>query len=169
MSLSHEPNKAMNLNSYMGLMGGFYREVRTVTGTALVPSRPDRRALYIPDPDYIVTLDADSVLLPEYCLRMVHLLEQKTAPPVPGQAAVGQADALRRAVPAVELHGVDLMELDQPAHPAGVPVRRHVDQPAARPGGAPPLHGAGQRPALLGLQAARRVPLLRLQPGAAPG
>ena len=76
VSLSHEPNKAMNLNSYMGLMGGFYREVRTVTGTALVPSRPDRRALYIPDPDYIVTLDADSVLLPEYCLRLVHLLEQ---------------------------------------------------------------------------------------------
>ena len=35
-SLSHEPNKAMNLNSYMGLMGGSYREVQTVTGTALV-------------------------------------------------------------------------------------------------------------------------------------
>ena len=27
MSLSHEPNKAMNLNSYIGLMGGSYREV----------------------------------------------------------------------------------------------------------------------------------------------
>ncbi len=76
VSLSHEPNKAMNLNSYMGLMGGSYREVRTVTGTALVRSGPDRHALNIPDPDYIVTLDADSVLLPEYCLRLVHLLEQ---------------------------------------------------------------------------------------------
>jgi chitodextrinase len=32
--------------------------------------------LNIPDPDYVVTLDADSVLLPEYCLRLVHLLEQ---------------------------------------------------------------------------------------------
>ncbi len=76
VSLSHEANKAMNLNSYMGLMGGSYREVRTVTGTALVRSGPDRHALNIPDPDYIVTLDADSVLLPEYCLRLVHLLEQ---------------------------------------------------------------------------------------------
>jgi cellulose synthase/poly-beta-1,6-N-acetylglucosamine synthase-like glycosyltransferase len=75
-SLSHEPNKAMNLNSYMGLMGGSYREVQTVTGTALVRTRPAPGALNIPDPDYVVTLDADSVLLPEYCLRLVHLLEQ---------------------------------------------------------------------------------------------
>jgi cellulose synthase/poly-beta-1,6-N-acetylglucosamine synthase-like glycosyltransferase/chitodextrinase len=75
-SLSHEPNKAMNLNSYMGLMGGCYREVRTVTGPALVRSQPGPGTLNIPDPDYVVTLDADSVLLPEYCLRLVHLLEQ---------------------------------------------------------------------------------------------
>ena len=76
VSLSHEPNKAMNLNSYVGLMGGSYREVPTVTGTALVRSTPASSDLDIPDPDYIVTLDADSVLLPEYCLRLVHLLEQ---------------------------------------------------------------------------------------------
>ena len=76
VSLSHEPNKAMNLNSYMGLMGGSYREVQTVTGTALVRSKPGEHTLNIPDPAYVVTLDADSVLLPEYCLRLVHLLEQ---------------------------------------------------------------------------------------------
>ena len=76
VSLSHEPNKAMNLNSYLGLMGGSYGEVETVTGTALVRVRPGNRTLNIPDPDYVVTLDADSVLLPEYCLRLVHLLEQ---------------------------------------------------------------------------------------------
>jgi len=71
VSLSHEPNKAMNLNSYLGLMGGSYGEVETVTGTALVRVRPGNRTLNIPDPDYVVTLDADSVLLPEYCLRLV--------------------------------------------------------------------------------------------------
>jgi cellulose synthase/poly-beta-1,6-N-acetylglucosamine synthase-like glycosyltransferase/chitodextrinase len=76
VSLSHEPNKAMNLNSYLGLMGGSYREVPTVTGTALVRSTPASSDLDIPDPNYVVTLDADSVLLPEYCLRLVHLLEQ---------------------------------------------------------------------------------------------
>jgi len=76
VSLSHEPNKAMNLNSYLGLMGGSYREVQTVTGTALVRAKPGGDTLNIPDPDYVVTLDADSVLLPEYYLRLVHLLEQ---------------------------------------------------------------------------------------------
>jgi cellulose synthase/poly-beta-1,6-N-acetylglucosamine synthase-like glycosyltransferase/chitodextrinase len=75
MSLSHEPNKAMNLNSYIGLMGGTYRETQTVGGTALIPAEPGT-GLHIPDSDYVVTLDADSVLLPEYCLRLVHLLEQ---------------------------------------------------------------------------------------------
>jgi cellulose synthase/poly-beta-1,6-N-acetylglucosamine synthase-like glycosyltransferase len=75
-SLSHEPNKAMNLNSYIGLMGGTYRETQTVRGTALVPAG-SADGLHVPDPDYVVTLDADSVLLPEYCLRLVHLLEQQ--------------------------------------------------------------------------------------------
>jgi cellulose synthase/poly-beta-1,6-N-acetylglucosamine synthase-like glycosyltransferase len=75
-SLSHEPNKAMNLNSYVGLMGGAYREVQTVTGTALIRTSPANCDLSILDPDYVVTLDADSVLMPEYCLRLVHLLEQ---------------------------------------------------------------------------------------------
>jgi chitodextrinase len=76
VSLSHEPNKAMNLNSYLGLMGGTYREIQTVGGAALVPAPPGEGGLEIADTDYVVTLDADSVLLPEYCLRLVHLLEQ---------------------------------------------------------------------------------------------
>jgi len=75
VSLSNEPNKAENLNSYMSLMGGHYREAQVPGGLALVPTRPGT-GLHIPDPDYVVTLDADSVLLPEYCLRLVHLLEQ---------------------------------------------------------------------------------------------
>ena len=76
VSLSGEPNKAMNLNSYIGLMGGSYQEVGTPLGVALVPAAPGRAELTIPDPDYVLTLDADSVLLPEYALRLVHLLEQ---------------------------------------------------------------------------------------------
>jgi cellulose synthase/poly-beta-1,6-N-acetylglucosamine synthase-like glycosyltransferase/chitodextrinase len=76
VSLSHEPNKAMNLNSYMGLMGGTYHEIQTAGGTALVPAQPGL-GKHVQNPDYVVTLDADSVLLPEYCLRLVHLLEQQ--------------------------------------------------------------------------------------------
>lgn len=76
VSLSHEPNKATNLNSYIGLLGGTYRHAQTPAGVALVPASPERSDLIVPDADYVVTLDADSVLLPEYCLRLVHLLEQ---------------------------------------------------------------------------------------------
>ncbi|MEV6342361.1 EAL domain-containing protein [Actinoplanes sp. NPDC051851] len=76
VSLSAEPNKAMNLNSYVGLMGGAYQEVSTPLGIALVSAAPGRAELIVPDPDYVLTLDADSVLMPEYALRLVHLMEQ---------------------------------------------------------------------------------------------
>ncbi|GAA2519990.1 EAL domain-containing protein [Winogradskya humida] len=76
VSLSGEPNKAMNLNSYIGLMGGSFQEVSTPLGVALVPAGPGQAELTVPDPDYVLTLDADSVILPEYALRLVHLLEQ---------------------------------------------------------------------------------------------
>ncbi len=75
-SLSSEANKASNLNSYIGLMGGSYREMQIPSGLALVPSGPIDAELAVPDPDYVLTLDADSVLLPEYCLRLVQQLEQ---------------------------------------------------------------------------------------------
>jgi cellulose synthase/poly-beta-1,6-N-acetylglucosamine synthase-like glycosyltransferase len=76
VSLSHEPNKAMNLNSYIGLMGGRYSEQKTPGGLVLVPTVSGPCDLEVPDPDYVLTLDADSILLPEYCLRLVHYLEQ---------------------------------------------------------------------------------------------
>ena len=75
-SLSHEPNKAMNLNSYMGLMGHRYREVPTPGGLTLVDAGEGPADLEVPESDYVLTLDADSVVLPEYCVRLVYLLEQ---------------------------------------------------------------------------------------------
>lgn len=77
LNLSHEPNKAMNLNSYIGLAGGAYREVPTPEGLRLIPASTGVRDLVVPDPDYLLTLDADSVLLPEYCLRLVYLMQQR--------------------------------------------------------------------------------------------
>jgi cellulose synthase/poly-beta-1,6-N-acetylglucosamine synthase-like glycosyltransferase len=77
VSLSSEPNKAMNLNSYIGLMGGRYLDVRTPAGRTLVDAADADPDLIVPDADYVMTIDADSVILPEYCLRLVYLLEQE--------------------------------------------------------------------------------------------
>ncbi len=76
-SLSHEANKAMNLNSYIGLMGGSYRYESTPDGTILRRVEdPLFGDLDVPDTRYLLTLDADSLLLRDYCLRLVYLLEQ---------------------------------------------------------------------------------------------
>jgi EAL domain-containing protein (putative c-di-GMP-specific phosphodiesterase class I)/cellulose synthase/poly-beta-1,6-N-acetylglucosamine synthase-like glycosyltransferase len=85
VSSSHAANKAMNLNSYIALMGGSFQEVATPLGRALVPCSPRNADMTVPDPDYVLTLDADSVLLPEYCVRILYLLEQS------GHAKVGVA------------------------------------------------------------------------------
>lgn len=77
ISLSHEKNKAMNLNAYIGLMGGMYRQEETPDGIVLTPTTDVAKAHFtIPDSDFLLTLDADSILLREYCLRLVYFLEQ---------------------------------------------------------------------------------------------
>lgn len=86
-SLSHEANKAMNLNSYIGLIGGRFVEHRTDDGLMLRPAAGGAHAdLDVPYSDFVLTLDADSVLLRDYCLRLVHFLEQ----PENAQVAVTQ-------------------------------------------------------------------------------
>ncbi|WP_448060161.1 glycosyltransferase family 2 protein [Cellulomonas hominis] len=73
-NLPHDANKAMNLNAYIGLMGRRFRAVPTRIGQVLRPST-EENALTFADSDYLLTLDADSVLLREYCLRLVYHLE----------------------------------------------------------------------------------------------
>jgi cellulose synthase (UDP-forming) len=76
-SLSHEANKAMNLNSYIGLMGGAWSTQQTADGVVLRPATDESSAdLVVPDTTYLLTLDADSLLLRDYCVRLVYLLEQ---------------------------------------------------------------------------------------------
>lgn len=77
ISLSHEPNKAMNLNSYIGLMGKSYKKEMTPDGVVLTPTKKKADIdLDIPDSDFVLTLDADSILLKDYCLRLVYFLQQ---------------------------------------------------------------------------------------------
>lgn len=76
-SLSHEANKAMNLNSYISLMGRRWRREETSEGLVLTPAKAgDGAAVYFPDSKYLLTLDADSLLLRDYCLRLVYFLEE---------------------------------------------------------------------------------------------
>jgi len=62
-SLSNEANKAMNLNSYIGLMGGAYRTDETPDGPVLVAVPEEKADFIVPDSEFVLTLDADSVLL----------------------------------------------------------------------------------------------------------
>jgi cellulose synthase (UDP-forming) len=75
-NLSHEPNKAANLNSYLGLLGGCFAEHREHGRLVLRPAPPATANLAIPDTEYVLILDADSILHPEYTVRLAHRLRQ---------------------------------------------------------------------------------------------
>ncbi len=76
VNLSHAPNKAMNLNSYIALMGRSLRKTTRADGLHLEDCEPADADLLVPDSDYIITLDADSLLLGDYALKLVHVMEQ---------------------------------------------------------------------------------------------
>ncbi len=68
---------AVDLNSRIGLIGGIHRHEQAPDG--VVPRRIDEPPLgdvAAPDPAYLLTLDADSVLPRDYCLRLVYQVER---------------------------------------------------------------------------------------------
>lgn len=77
-NLSWAPNKAMNLNSYIGLMGKSFRELQAGDKLLLKECGPEDRQpdLVAPDTDYIINLDADSTLATDYTLRLIHAMEK---------------------------------------------------------------------------------------------
>ncbi len=68
-NLSHTPNKAMNLNSYIGLLGQRCREVMRLDGLYVEPASDG--SLHFPDPEFIVSVDADSLITSDYALQLV--------------------------------------------------------------------------------------------------
>ena len=93
LNLSREANKAMNLNSYIGLMGGSYGERPTTGGILLQPAAPETADVTVPDADFVLMVDADSVLAPEYALRLIHFMRQ------PGNRRVAVAQTPYSAFP----------------------------------------------------------------------
>ncbi len=76
VNLSHAPNKAMNLNSYIGLIGRTFREVIRPDGVHLEECDSSSADLLVERADYVITVDADSLLLHEYALRLTHVMQQ---------------------------------------------------------------------------------------------
>ena len=93
VNLSHEANKAMNLNSYLGLMGGSFCE--RVRGEHVYLEEAGRRRpdLEVPDAEFVITLDADSIIAHDYAARLVHQLDQ------PGNHRVAVIQTPYSAVP----------------------------------------------------------------------
>lgn len=75
-NLSHERNKAMNLNSYISLMGHHWRIVGSEGALLLEPASPADAVLSVADADCVLMVDADSVISPDYTLQLSHVLMQ---------------------------------------------------------------------------------------------
>jgi cellulose synthase/poly-beta-1,6-N-acetylglucosamine synthase-like glycosyltransferase len=74
--LSHEPNKAMNLNGYLRVMGRSWREEER-DGVWHLQEVPTSEANFFPPAsEYLMILDADSLVLREYALSLLHRLQQ---------------------------------------------------------------------------------------------
>ena len=76
INLSHDSNKAMNLNSYIGLIGRSWREVETPEGLQLLECSADEASFTIPAASYVNTIDADSLMTHDSIARLVYFLEQ---------------------------------------------------------------------------------------------
>jgi len=74
-NLSHEANKAMNLNSYLALMGRSFRVAPGADGeTELLECPRETSELSVCAPEYVLTLDADSMLHPGYAERLMRIM-----------------------------------------------------------------------------------------------
>jgi cellulose synthase/poly-beta-1,6-N-acetylglucosamine synthase-like glycosyltransferase len=76
VNLSHSMSKAMNLNSYLGLVAHNFRKVIKPDGVHLEECDPAQAQLGVRDAKYVLSVDADTLLLNDYALRLIHLMEQ---------------------------------------------------------------------------------------------
>jgi len=92
-NLSHTANKAMNLNSYLGLMGRSFCESSREDALYLEECSPKDAQFSVPNAACVITLDADTVVLSDYALRLVHIMEQ------PGNSRLAVAQTPYSAFP----------------------------------------------------------------------
>jgi cellulose synthase (UDP-forming) len=106
-NLPHDANKAMNLNAYLSLIGRSWAVELPADGGGgggaphLVERPPSDADYTVPAADFVVTLDADSVLLPGYVATLVAFLdapgnERVAVAQTPYSAFPGASTALER-------------------------------------------------------------------------
>lgn len=93
INLSHASNKAMNLNSYLSLMGKHVKEIWNQGQRALIPCQPHEATLRILSSEFVLTLDADSLLDSEYTIQLVSIMME------PGNERLGVIQTPYTAVP----------------------------------------------------------------------
>jgi hypothetical protein len=99
-NLSHAPNKAMNLNSYIGLIGKNFRVVAEPESHLVETCQTTSADICIPHADFLLTLDADSLVLSDYILKLAYHMQQHPAAAVvqtPYSAVPGSINPLERA------------------------------------------------------------------------
>jgi cellulose synthase (UDP-forming) len=70
-NLSHTANKAMNINSYLALLGGSYRMQSSAAGFLLLKCPVDDADLIVPDADFVLIIDADTIISPDYTPKLM--------------------------------------------------------------------------------------------------
>jgi hypothetical protein len=70
-NLSHAPNKAMNINSYISLLGGNFTIEHGEHGDVLRPAGEGSATLTVPDADFILILDADTIVAADYTTKLM--------------------------------------------------------------------------------------------------
>ena len=73
-NLSHAPGKAMNLNSYIGLLGRSFTVTRTSEGQTLQPCTSGEADFVVPRADFLLVLDTDSVVRHDYLHKLASIM-----------------------------------------------------------------------------------------------
>ena len=111
-NLSHDANKAMNLNSYMTLIGRSWQEIETPQGLQLRECAPAEATFTVPAADYVNTIDADSLMTHDYIARLVYFLEQ----PEHARVAVAQSPCSATPGPRSEVERIANAQIDVQFH-----------------------------------------------------
>ena len=94
VNLTQESNKASNLSAYIDLLGKTVREVTAADGRRLEEvSAGTCGSWTVPAVDYVVSLDADSLLSSKYARRLVQVME------TPGNDRMAVAQTPYSAIP----------------------------------------------------------------------